>query len=50
MTAAFPAGVTAPTQYGPRFKAQSLYFNRVLVIRGMGVAPGLAGASSCNAR
>jgi len=27
VTAPFPAGVTAPAQYGPRFKALLLYFN-----------------------
>jgi transposase len=27
VTAPFPEGVTAPTQYGPRFKAQMVYFN-----------------------
>jgi len=27
VTAAFPEGVTAPAQYGPRFKAQMVYFN-----------------------
>jgi transposase len=27
VTAAFPEGVSAPAQYGPRFKAQMLYFN-----------------------
>jgi len=27
VTAAFPEGVNAPAQYGPRFKAQMLYFN-----------------------
>jgi len=27
VTAAFPQGVTAPAQYGPRFKAQMVYFN-----------------------
>jgi len=27
VTASFPEGVTAPTQYGPRFKAQMVYLN-----------------------
>ena len=27
VTAPFPEGVTAPAQYGPRFRAQLLYFN-----------------------
>ena len=27
VTAPFPAGVIAPAQYGPRFKAQMVYFN-----------------------
>jgi transposase len=27
VTAPFPQGVTAPAQYGPRFKAQMVYFN-----------------------
>ena len=27
VTAPFPEGVTAPAQYGPRFKAQMVYFN-----------------------
>src|SRR5208283_284965 len=27
VTAAFPEGVNAPAQYGPRFKAQMVYFN-----------------------
>jgi hypothetical protein len=30
VTAPFPEGVTAPAQYGPRFKAQMLYFRMVV--------------------